>query len=298
MYNEELETLIDAALADGELTEKEKQVLFKRAQAEGIDLDEFEMILDARLVKFKKSQKDNSEKAAPQSNKLGDVKKCPACGALVPPFHASCPDCGFQFNDLGASQVVEKFVEKLNSMEENRNLSVVETNPKKDRPVLTFFKYLYFGIFIIPVKLFKLLFTIIKTNMGSKPTEWDNTDRIKEEYIMNFPIPIAFSEVVEFLLLAKSKIKNLKFFDLISRRSAYDLAWNKVWMDKTEQIVSKAKIAMASDKAMLNQVMEVSSETKANYEKICKNSKIIAYVGVGIVVAIITLIIVLLATAG
>ena len=31
MYNEQLEKLIDYALADGELTEKEKQVLFKKA---------------------------------------------------------------------------------------------------------------------------------------------------------------------------------------------------------------------------------------------------------------------------
>ena len=30
MYNEQLEKLIDYALADGELTEKEKQVLFKK----------------------------------------------------------------------------------------------------------------------------------------------------------------------------------------------------------------------------------------------------------------------------
>ena len=35
MYNEKLEELIDAALADGVLTEKEKQVLFKKAQESG-----------------------------------------------------------------------------------------------------------------------------------------------------------------------------------------------------------------------------------------------------------------------
>ena len=52
MYNEKLEELIDAALADGVLTEKEKQVLFKKAQEMGIDLDEFEMVLDSRLVKI------------------------------------------------------------------------------------------------------------------------------------------------------------------------------------------------------------------------------------------------------
>ena len=49
LYDPKIEKLIDLALADGELTEKEKQILFKKAEAEGIDLDEFEMVLDARL---------------------------------------------------------------------------------------------------------------------------------------------------------------------------------------------------------------------------------------------------------
>ncbi len=56
MYNEQLEKLIDYALADGELTEKEKQVLFKKAESMGVDLDEFEMVLDARLVELKKER--------------------------------------------------------------------------------------------------------------------------------------------------------------------------------------------------------------------------------------------------
>ena len=50
MYNEQLEKLIDYALADGELTEKEKQVLFKKAESMGVDLDEFEMVLDEMCV--------------------------------------------------------------------------------------------------------------------------------------------------------------------------------------------------------------------------------------------------------
>ena len=59
MYNEKLEALITAALADGVLTEKEKQILFKKAEAMGIDLDEFEMVLDARLVELKKKEAIN-----------------------------------------------------------------------------------------------------------------------------------------------------------------------------------------------------------------------------------------------
>jgi uncharacterized tellurite resistance protein B-like protein len=51
MYNEQIDNLINIALGDGELTEKEKQILFKKAEVEGIDLDEFEMVLDAKLFK-------------------------------------------------------------------------------------------------------------------------------------------------------------------------------------------------------------------------------------------------------
>lgn len=115
MYNEELENLIDAALADGELTEKEKQVLFKKAQSFGIDLDEFEMVLDARLVKLKKSEKPES--TAPKSNKLGDVKKCPSCGAMVQSFQGFCPDCGYAFEDVAANESVKKLSELLNKAE-------------------------------------------------------------------------------------------------------------------------------------------------------------------------------------
>ncbi len=55
MYNKELEKLIEMALMDGELTEKEKQILFKKAEKFGVDLDEFEMVLDAKL--FEKQKK-------------------------------------------------------------------------------------------------------------------------------------------------------------------------------------------------------------------------------------------------
>ena len=61
MYNEKIEALIKAALADGVLTEKEKQILFKRAQEEGVDLDEFEMVLDAREIEAKNNRNVKKE---------------------------------------------------------------------------------------------------------------------------------------------------------------------------------------------------------------------------------------------
>ena len=107
MYSKNMEALISAALADGVLTEKEKQVLFKRAETEGIDLDEFEMVLDARLVELQNAEMEKAEKSAPKSTKYGDVRKCPACGAHVPALAVSCAECGHEFTGVDASSSVQ-----------------------------------------------------------------------------------------------------------------------------------------------------------------------------------------------
>lgn len=48
-YSDNLEELIGMAVADGKITDKEKRALLRRAMEEGIDPDEFEMVLESRL---------------------------------------------------------------------------------------------------------------------------------------------------------------------------------------------------------------------------------------------------------
>lgn len=126
MYNEQLEQLIDAALADGVLTEKEKQVLFKKAQTLGVDLDEFEMVLDARFVKLQKEQ----QSSAPKSNKFGDVKKCPACGAIIQSYQGICQECGYAFENTDANLSSMKLYELLLKENNTRKMQyIIETFP-------------------------------------------------------------------------------------------------------------------------------------------------------------------------
>ena len=54
LYNEKIEALIEAALTDGILTDKEREILIKKASEEGIDKDEFEMVLDSRVKELNK----------------------------------------------------------------------------------------------------------------------------------------------------------------------------------------------------------------------------------------------------
>ena len=48
--NPELEKLIDFALADGVITDKEREIVRRKAEKLGEDPDEAEMILDAKLA--------------------------------------------------------------------------------------------------------------------------------------------------------------------------------------------------------------------------------------------------------
>lgn len=131
MYDVKIEQLIKAALADGVLTEKEKQILFKRAQEQGIDLDEFEMVLDARLVELQKAEQEKREKSAPKSTKFGDVRKCPVCGALVPALAVSCEHCGYEFSGVEASsssQILSRKIAEIKDAASIRKNEILAQN--------------------------------------------------------------------------------------------------------------------------------------------------------------------------
>ena len=115
MYSEQLEAVIDAALADGVLTDKEREVLHKRAMQEGIDPDELDVVIDGRLAKMKKEE-DRLRPTPPQlltSNKVGAVLKCPNCGADYQQGTIKCPECGHEFTNRSAISSATKMNEEI-----------------------------------------------------------------------------------------------------------------------------------------------------------------------------------------
>ena len=56
-YNKKLETLIDLVLLDAQISEKERKTLINKAQSFNIDLDEFDIVLEARLMSRKEEIK-------------------------------------------------------------------------------------------------------------------------------------------------------------------------------------------------------------------------------------------------
>ena len=82
----EIENLINMALADGEVTEKERAVILRKAESLGIDKDEIEMILDGKLHQLEASKPKQKEK-------VGNVKTCPATPLVVGVFPIEVTDC-------------------------------------------------------------------------------------------------------------------------------------------------------------------------------------------------------------
>lgn len=264
MYNEKLEKLIDLALADGELTEKEKQILFKNAESEGIDLDEFEMVLDAKLFEITKRKSEKS--ASPKSDKLGDVKKCPACGAIAESFATKCSDCGTEFRNIEASGSVIKFFEKIDEIEATRTDGFYTQSNQKSIGIGTVLLWLFFWYILIFIKGFQLILST------AKPAKWSTTDSRKEELVLNYPVPISKENILEFLTLSASKINTSSYLTIFSEDTKYKNAWNKIWLKKIEQINSKASLSMKRDSESLSEVQIIVENarniTKENMKKV------------------------------
>ncbi|MDB0062686.1 hypothetical protein N9F27_01165 [Crocinitomicaceae bacterium] len=234
MYNEQIENLINLALADGELTEKEKQILFKKAEVAGIDLDEFEMVLDAKLFQKQQTVKAAAPSvAAPKSDKFGDVKKCPACGALSQSFQTKCSDCGHEFSNVDANISIQKLFTMLNACENERK----DEEMSVGGAIGGMFAQAY--------------------GLGGG----DKVLQKKKSIISGFPIPNTKDDILEFLSTAIPNARqkgNFMTKQHPDNKSHNDLA--TTWFSKCEQIVMKARFSMKEDKKTLEEINAYAKE--------------------------------------
>jgi len=222
----DLENLINIALVDGELGEKEKAVIFRKAQTLGEDPDEIEMIINSKLRGMKK----NVQPVAPQSNKVGDAKKCPSCNAVVPSFSMRCEDCGHEFRNIEAPTSINTLFTMLNDAESGRNRA-------------------------------DTLIAGIGERMFMKGLTMSAVDKKKREIISSFPIPNTKEDIVEFLIVATPKSKKIgNMFNSGSPENKLHNEYVPVWKAKCEQIIMKARFALKEDKNLLQELERYATE--------------------------------------
>ncbi len=277
MYNEELENLISAALADGEVTDSEKNVLIKKAEAFGIDKDEFEMVLNSRI--FEMNKKKEAEKPAqnPQSNKYGVVQKCPACGAPISGFQSKCPECGFEFKGIESVKSANQLFEMLQQIEMKKSKELADFEKVKTQSLneLSARHNSGSGVLNAAVDIF---------GNGSKKERQDEeredlmrqlNEQSKEierkimaekaNVIKNFPVPNTKEDLLELLAMATS--------------NAYDNDGvigkeEEVWIQKADQVYQKIVMMSGNDKTFLEQatntVISLMKRLPKNYKRFTK----------------------------
>ena len=109
IYPQELESLIDIAIEDGNITGKERLVLYKKAEKYGIDPDELDMVLESRLSKNRTTASTIKSDTIKTDKKR---RKCPMCGALLTDQNmVRCPYCGVK-----VINVIHDLLEELDSV--------------------------------------------------------------------------------------------------------------------------------------------------------------------------------------
>lgn len=129
---EELDALIKEYLTDGVLTDKERQVILKKAEGMGLDRDEIDLYLDAQVQKI-----DQATDAAVRRQK---GKQCPHCGAYVSQMTDKCPECG-QYITPEATKELEEILDNLeealinmkSGKDFDKNKAIVERYERKAR---------------------------------------------------------------------------------------------------------------------------------------------------------------------
>ena len=244
--NPELEKYIDMALVDGVITEDEKAFLIKKADQLGVEKDEFDFILNAK-IQMKQKEFQESVPPPPQnvsantekkSQKEGTTKKCPSCGAPVESFNTKCSDCGHEFRNTEAAFTVQKLNDELMKIEEVVRKDYFDN--KRDRNVFP-----KGGLQREEKVMMKMQAQI------DQEIEAACADR-KLSFISTFPIPNSKEDILEILAIGIPEAKRkLNFWDKVGQSKG---KMKKAWLAKCEQIIIKARFSMKDDKKTLEEI--------------------------------------------
>ena len=130
--NQELERLVDLALADGILSDKEKEVLYRKAIELDVDHEEFEMVLNAKF--YLKSNEGKFQKTTAQ--KAGKINKCLSCGEVLDSFSSKCPSCDHEIRVKDSNKIISDIDKRLEFVKADFKERIANTNKKSDRDYL------------------------------------------------------------------------------------------------------------------------------------------------------------------
>lgn len=138
---------------------------------------------------------------------LGEVLKCPNCGAVITETTAICPECNVKITRLSAVGSVQKFKEEIFEIEKGRSKGLK-------------------GLL----------------NMSNSTTDSQILMLIK-----TFPIPNSVDDILEFIFLSIANIDVSLSKKSMFKKNGIKAEISNAWVLKMQQAYEKAKIAFSSE---------------------------------------------------
>jgi RNA polymerase subunit RPABC4/transcription elongation factor Spt4 len=185
--------------------------------------------------------------ATPAAEKVGNIRKCPACGAEVPAMSAICSACGHEFSNVQVANSVQSFFEKLDAIDSEAFAHETAQAQAKAKTAA-------------PSSLSGAFATLLTSPEAmSGVSDVSPGEKRKMALIEGFPIPNSKEDILEFLIMATSRIKpmpSLIGFGAKASQSEINSTkrLNQAWASKCQQVYNKAKISMGTDKETIAQV--------------------------------------------
>lgn len=234
MFSPELEKLIEITLADGKLTDQEKTVLVNAAQKEGVDVQQLDVYIQYLLYQRKEKEIKLAEERK-VSETIGDVKRCPHCGAVYVPGTLVCESCGYALDVTIQSNAYKKFQDEV-----HKKVSALDTS------IGGFMK---------------------KTVLGALSGSTDTHVQSIQNYISTYPVPNNRIDLLEFILNLQGLAdpKGPKEVDELEPDFSY-----YYWVLFTN-CINKAKVYFSADKdfqASFEYHKEKSKEKRGLFSKL------------------------------
>lgn len=249
-FSEKLNALVASAVADGEISDLERQVLIRNAQAEGVAMDEFVMVLEARLYERRQelSRMQKQEQSAAEAAKLAAMRaaapasssqkrnaldRCPHCNAPVKQLATSCPECGYEYPiGMAGNQgtASERLARKIDEAREK-----AENAPKKGNGLLSMY---------------------ISSLNGS--IYHDKVTDAQAMAIKNFPVPTNKTDILDLFTTCATNSQ----YSWMMNSDKMEKTIAKAYKNKAVEVLIKARIVLKDDPELLREIEETASKFK------------------------------------
>jgi hypothetical protein len=213
----------------------------------------------------------------PRSVTVGQVKKCPSCGAPVESFQMRCESCGVELKNTEVSSTLTSFIEQVNRFDVEIVQEKEKINPRKTGK-LVLWVILNIFTYCIPLIVRTIKRVVFPPNPHLIPLE-----QRKKSFIENYAVPNNREDIVEFVLFASTKVDSMMDH---TGRSMADIGaanmWGKVWSDKCKQVGARAGVVLTGDKNTLTTINNLMSEPK----KLMRKAKIRELIKTGAIAAV------------